>query len=169
MIRLIIVAFALLVSSNAIAQHGAGKAGKDKGLVWYTDLKKANDVSMAEKKPIFAFFTGSDWCGWCKKLQRDVFVKSAFIEWANKNVVLLELDFPRRKQLPPAQAQQNAELRNGFKVSGYPTIWLFTMEQDSVQGKFLISAMGSCGYPRGATPGKEEDKFLSTVNAILKK
>ncbi|MFX3625934.1 MAG: thioredoxin family protein [bacterium] len=163
MTRLIIVAFTLLLSLNTIAQHN----NQNKGLVWHTDLKQANDVSTAEKKPIFAFFTGSDWCGWCKKLQRDVFVKPAFIAWANKNVVLLELDFPRRKQLSPAQVKQNAELQQAFRVTAYPTIWLFTMAKDSVGEKYTITAKGKCGYPRGATPGKEEEKFISTANAIL--
>src|ERR1700733_11159585 len=76
-------------------------AAKNEGLTWYTDIMKANDVSIATKKPLFAFFTGSDWCGWCKKLEHDVFSKPAFIEWAKKNVILVELDFPRGKTLSP--------------------------------------------------------------------
>ena len=53
-------------------------------LVWQTDLMKAHDLSLTGKKPIFAFFTGSDWCGWCHKLQREVFAKPEFITWAKK-------------------------------------------------------------------------------------
>src|SRR6187551_1625406 len=95
------------------------------GLWWYTNINEAQIVSASSKKPIFAFFTGSDWCGWCHKLQRDVFAKAEFIDWAKKNVILLELDFPRNKQLPPALAQQNSELQQAFRVSGFPTIWMF--------------------------------------------
>lgn len=136
-------------------------------LTWYTDAKKAEEISNKTKKPIFGFFTGSDWCGWCMKLHRDVLNKPAFIEWAKKNVVLLELDFPRRTQLPPEQAQQNAELASVFKVQGYPTVWFFYITDDPVNKKKSISALGSVGYPQGAEPGKEEVKFLNDANAIL--
>lgn len=165
-IKLIIVVFALLASFGAKAQQDTAK---EEGLVWYTSLMEANSASVASNKPIFAFFTGSDWCGWCKKLQRDVFAKTAFIEWAKENVILLELDFPRSKQLSPDLAQQNASLQQTFQVRGYPTIWLFTMSNDTAPANYVISALGSCGYPSGAEKGKEEVKFLDTVNALLKK
>lgn len=136
-------------------------------LEWYTKIEKAQERSKQTGKPIFAFFTGSDWCGWCHKLQRDVFEKQAFVTWAKENVILLELDFPRRKKLPPELAAQNNELRAVFKVTGYPTIWMFKLNQDENTGKMNIQAFGSLGYPSGATKGKEEVKFLETANMIL--
>jgi thiol-disulfide isomerase/thioredoxin len=166
-IKYIIVGIALLTNFGLKAQQDSA-ATKD-GLVWYTDVMVAKDSSNATNKPIFAFFTGSDWCGWCMKLQRNVFAKAAFIEWAKENVILLELDFPRFKQLPPQLAEQNAGLQQAFQVRGYPTVWLFTLSQDSVANKFVISALGSSGYPSGATQGKEEVKFLTDLNAILEK
>ncbi len=141
------------------------KASDDK-LVWYTDLAKAQEVSKSTKKPIFAFFTGSDWCGWCHKLERDVFVKAPFIEWAKKNVILLELDFPRNKQLPPDLAQQNQSLQQQFRVQGYPTIWMFFANKDA-SNKMTLNPLGSLGYPSEAEKGKEEVKFLQDANAIL--
>jgi thioredoxin-related protein len=136
-------------------------------LVWYTSLTEASQVSIKTHKPIFAFFTGSDWCGWCIKLNNNVFSKDAFITWAQKNVVLLELDFPRRKQLPPDLAKQNNDLQQTFQVQGFPTVWLFNTEPDTKANTLKISALGSLGYPPGAEPGKEEIKFLSTANSIL--
>lgn len=138
-------------------------------LVWQTDLLKAQGLSEKEGRPIFAFFTGSDWCGWCNKLQKDVFAKPEFIAWAKKNVILLELDFPRRKQLPPELIQQNTSLQQTFGVQGYPTIWMFTMTKDEAAKKYNISPLGSLGYPRGAEPGQEQTKFLSEANNILTK
>ncbi|MFN0214153.1 MAG: thioredoxin family protein [Saprospiraceae bacterium] len=138
-------------------------------LNWFTDLTKARELSDATKKPIFGFFTGSDWCGWCRKLQSDVFEKNAFVEWAKKNVVLLELDFPRRKQLPAELAQQNQALQQAFKISGYPTIWLFYVTEDKATNNLSLTALGSLGYPQGAEMGKEENKFLSDANLILAK
>lgn len=137
-------------------------------LTWYTDVMKAYDVSKKLNKPIFAFFTGSDWCVWCKKLQMDVFSKAAFIEWAAKNVVLLEIDFPRGKKLSPELTQQNQGLQQTFQVQGYPTIWMFFLDKDEKSMRFNITGLGSCGYPQGAEPGKEEVKFLKDANAILK-
>lgn len=138
-----------------------------KGLTWHTDLDEAHKLSEASGKPIFGFFTGSDWCGWCHKLQREVFAKPAFVKWANESVVLLELDFPRKTKLPEDLAKQNRELQQAFKVSGYPTVWLFNADKDETTDHFSLSALGKLGYPRGAVAGKEEDKFISEANAIL--
>lgn len=81
----IVIALSFTLSSNA--QESAK---------WYTSLEEAAKVSMTTGKPIMANFTGSDWCGWCKKLKREVFDKTEFKNWANNNIVLLELDYPRR-------------------------------------------------------------------------
>ena len=112
--------FFLSIQVSGTAQSDSGNAG---ALNWYTDLGKAREVSDAQKKPIFGFFTGSDWCGWCRKLQSDVFAKPAFVQWASKNVVLLELDFPRRKQLPEALMQQNQALPSHWVLQEYSTVY----------------------------------------------
>ncbi len=161
---------ALLFSLTSILSCDAqseSKASSD--LVWYTELAKAQVASNESNKPIFAFFTGSDWCGWCHKLQADVFEKDAFKAWAHQNVILLELDFPRRKQLAPELAQQNMSLQQSFQVRGYPTIWLFFAETDPATNGVSLNALGSTGYPSGAERGKEEVKFLDEANAILAK
>ncbi len=142
---------------------------KAKGLNWYTDLSKARELSDASHKPIFGFFTGSDWCGWCHKLQSDVFAKEAFVTWANKNVILLELDFPRRKQLPDELVQQNQSLQQAFQVRGYPTVWFFYVTEDPSTHNLNLNALGSQGYPSGAEVGKEEVMFLNDANLILAK
>jgi protein disulfide-isomerase len=152
---------------SGIYVHGQEPPHKG-NLTWYTDIMKANEASKASKKPIFAFFTGSDWCGWCHKLERDVFSKPSFIQWAKNNVVLLELDFPRKKQLSQELMQQNHSLQQTFKVQGYPTIWLFYLTQENNSKNMNINALGSLGYPSGAVQGKEEVKFLNDANAILK-
>ncbi len=137
------------------------------GLTWYTDITKAHEVSVKSKKPIFAFFTGSDWCGWCHRLEAAVFSKPGFKAWAKKSVILLELDFPRNKELPQKLAEQNAGLQQFFQVQGYPTIWIFNMEKDAKTGKFNIAALGSLGYPKSER-GQEEMAFLDNANKILK-
>lgn len=169
----LIVLAAVVMSTTYMASEEVAEVTKDEptanveSLTWYTDIKVAHEVSESTDRPIFAFFTGSDWCGWCKKLQREVFAKEAFIEWANENVVLLELDFPRRTQLDSAQQVQNYSLQRAFGVSGYPTIWIFNTELNDSTNQMSISALGSLGYPSGAEVGHEEVKFLETANNIL--
>ena len=80
---------------------------QQKPLEWHTDINKAINISVESGKPLFFFFTGSDWCGWCKRLQKEVFFKLEFATWANKNVVLVELDFPRRTKLSDELQKQN--------------------------------------------------------------
>jgi protein disulfide-isomerase len=144
------------------------QAQNTEDLPWLNRVEKAQVLSQTTGKPIFAFFTGSDWCGWCHKLQREVFAKPAFKEWANEKVVLLELDFPARKVLPDSLVNQNAALKNFFQVRGFPTIWMFCINEDKQKEKsFLISALGSLGYPQNPVPGKEEEKFLETAKSIL--
>jgi protein disulfide-isomerase len=159
--RILFAFFFSLFVLPAMAQSGDG-------LDWQTDLMKANEISKQTGKPIFGFFTGSDWCGWCHKLHNDVFSKASFKKWAKESVVLLELDFPRRKQLPENLMRQNNELQQAFQVQGYPTVWYFTLTQGEA-GKMNINAYGNQGYPAGATPGKEDEMFLATAKEIVAK
>jgi hypothetical protein len=100
-------------------------------------------------------------------LQAAVFAKPEFQAWAKKNVILFELDFPRRKQLPEALAKQNAELQNIFQVQGFPTCWIFTAKKNTQTQKTDIAAMGQLGYPQ-AEAGQEATAFVATANEILK-
>ena len=127
---------------------------------WMVDLDEAYAASKTSGKPIMANFTGSDWCGWCKRLTAAVFSKPEFKEWADDNVILLELDFPRRTQIPDKYRQQNAQLQNAFRVTGFPTIWVFNVDKDDA-GKFKIDALGKTGY----APSVNE--FTSAVDAFL--
>lgn len=165
--RIIFVFVSIL--SLCVTHTTAQEIGPKEELVWYTDITKAAEVSNASNKPIFAFFTGSDWCGWCKKLQAHVFSKKEFIRWAHENVVLVELDFPRGKQLSPELQQQNSSLQRTFGVQGYPTVWLFFMSPQTGGTGYSINALGSTGYPGGAEMGREEVKFINDANAILAK
>src|SRR5688572_8562562 len=106
--KYLVILFLLICATHAYSQT---KENKNEGLTWLTNIEQAYSLSNSSKKPVFAFFTGSDWCRWCHKLQREVFAKPEFIEWAKSNVVLLELDFPRKKQLPDEIMQQNQSLQ----------------------------------------------------------
>lgn len=149
----------LMAASFAMAQekYTAGNEG------WLVDIDEAYKISQKTGKPIMANFTGSDWCGWCKRLTADVFSKPEFKKWAEKNVVLLELDFPRRKQIPNEIRQQNYSLQQAFNVRGYPTIWVFNLEKNTKDEGFSIEALGQTGYTSSV------QEFTSGVDRMIKR
>ena len=129
----------LLISINLYSQESE--------LEWHTDVSKAINISIENEKPLFFFFTGSDWCGWCIKLQKEVFFKPEFVKWAKNNLTLVELDFPRRKKLDASLQKQNDNLRNMFAVRGYPTGWIVIPE--IVDKNVNFKRLGSQGYVAG--------------------
>lgn len=161
-----LTALFLLLSGFIMGNRAQAQEVKD-GLTWYTDINQVYELSKKTEKPIFAFFTGSDWCGWCHRLEANVYRKADFKEWAKNNVILLELDFPRNKKLPDALAQQNAGLQQFFNVQGFPTIWMFFMDKDVKTSKINIAPLGSLGYPQSA-PGHESEAFLASAAAMMK-
>ena len=133
--KIILLTFLMLSSVSLQAQEE---------LTWHTDLTKATDISIKENKPLFLFFTGSDWCGWCIRLQNEVFKTPEFITWAKKNVVLVELDFPKRKEQADAIKMQNAQLQQQLQVRGYPTVW-FVSAAKTADAKVNLKAKDRYG------------------------
>ncbi|HTQ31460.1 MAG TPA: thioredoxin fold domain-containing protein [Opitutaceae bacterium] len=88
---------------------------------WFTDYQAAAKQASAENRPMLLDFTGSDWCPWCIKLDQEVYSQPTFIDFARQHLVLVKLDFPRQKQLPVAEKNQNRTLAKKFDVHGYPT------------------------------------------------
>jgi thioredoxin-related protein len=129
---------------------------------WLVKMDEAYAASKKTGKPIMANFTGSDWCGWCVRLTNDVFSKEDFKKWAEQNVILLELDFPRRKQLPDEIKQQNSSLQQAFQVAGYPTVWMFYLSEDKENSRFNIEALGKLGYMQSPSA------FISAAEDLIK-
>ena len=109
-------------------------------LSWQTDFDKALAMSKQTKKPVFAFFTGSDWCGWCIKLDKEILSKKEMIQYLNKNFVLFKADFPRKNKPSQSVMAKNYELMKKYGVRGYPTIIITDAEGN---------ASGRAGYMRG--------------------
>lgn len=130
--------------------------------VWLTDMEQAVKVSKKTKKPLLLFFTGSDWCGWCIRLQKEVLKTPEFAAWADKNVVLVELDYPRRTPQTPELKAQNAQLQQFFAVRGYPTIWLANATKADKDSPISFEQLGSTGYVAGGPTA-----WLDGANKIL--
>lgn len=112
-------------TATAPAKPGYTPASWGKQGVWLTSWEEAASLAKSSNKPIMINFTGSDWCGWCKRLKAEVFETDSFKAWAGKNVVLLEADFPRGFKLDPKLQAQNQKLAQQFQITGYPSI-IFT-------------------------------------------
>ena len=91
---------------------------------WTDSITEAITQAEREDKMILLDFTGSDWCGWCQKLESEVWNTSEFNSWAAENLVKVFLDFPRSINLSDEQVQQNQLMQQYFGVRGYPTIFL---------------------------------------------
>jgi thioredoxin-related protein len=131
--------FAAIAAALAASTPGAGE--------WLTDFNKAQQEAKASNKLLLVNFTGSDWCGFCIMLDRQVFSKPEFKDYANKNLVLLEIDFPRMggprwKAQSDALRKQNEELAVKYQIYGFPTIVVLNGD-----GKMV----GELGYMDGPT------------------
>jgi thiol-disulfide isomerase/thioredoxin len=96
--------------------------------VWLTHFEKAKAEAAQTKRPIFAFFTGSDWCVWCVRLKKEALDTKAFTEFAADNLILFEADFPQGKEIPPELKRQNEHLMQQYSVRGFPTVLLLDAE-----------------------------------------
>ena len=119
---------------------------------WGDNYKEALATAAKENKKVLLDFTGSDWCGWCMKLKKETFDHSQFKDYADKNLVLVEVDFPQGKTLPPDVKKQNDALQEQYSVQGFPTLVLL-----DPQGKLIKQ---NSGYLPGGPQA-----FIDWVNA----
>ncbi|RYD61526.1 MAG: thioredoxin family protein, partial [Verrucomicrobiaceae bacterium] len=115
-----------LLRSLAVLAATASFAFGSEG--WMTNWEEAKAKAKAENKPILINLTGSDWCGWCIKVEKEVFSSKEFQEYAAANVILMEADFPKKKELPADLKKQNEALKKQYLAGGYPTVWLLDAE-----------------------------------------
>lgn len=132
---LLVVATSLLVGLSQLSAADG----------WGTNYAAALEQAAKENKMVLLDFTGSDWCGWCIKLDKDTFSKSEFKNFAKENLVLVELDFPNNKPQTDVVKKQNEELQAKFNVEGFPTLVLLNS-----QGKEVAR---NVGYLRGGPEG----------------
>ncbi|OGV32440.1 MAG: hypothetical protein A2020_01965 [Lentisphaerae bacterium GWF2_45_14] len=143
---LVVIAAALFISTSSLFAGGSD---------WTTDFEKAKKTAKEKNLLILADFSGSDWCGWCKKLDAEVFSKAEFLGFAKKNFVLVMVDFPRMKQLPSNVMKQNNALQAKYKIEGYPTV-------------IIMNAVGKELDRTGYQPGGASN-YVKYLEGVLKK
>jgi protein disulfide-isomerase len=116
-------AFAAGQNGTNSQQRQSQSANQNTGQIqWYTNYNEALGVAKKANKPLLLFFTGSDWCGWCKKMHQEVFSSADFAQAAGNDFIFVDIDFPMNKPLPSQLQQQNNMLKQKYGVTGYPTI-----------------------------------------------
>ena len=134
------------VISLALATAAFAKGG------WEDNYEKGLLQAKTEKKIALVDFTGSDWCSWCMKLDKEVFSQAKFKEYAKQNLVLIEIDFPRLKPLSRPRQKKHDELAKQYEITGYPSVIVLDAE-----GKKL----GRLGY----MPGGPE-AFIAAIEKL---
>jgi len=154
--KFVLYTFVLLFSFNSYSQKEDWLTGGE-----------ILELAIKENKPIMANFTGSDWCGWCIRLDKAVFQTAEFKEWAKENVILLELDFPKRKKLDDNLQAFNDQLQQQFQVRGFPTIWVFSVSKTK-DGKYSINANLSNPFQKMSYMASATD-FIKKASDIIEK
>jgi len=137
---------AVLAASASFAAEGP----------WMTHYAAAVKKAKAQNKALLLDFTGSDWCGPCIRLKKTVYDTPEFAAWAKKNVILVELDFPRRKIQSDKLMKQNEGLAVKYQVDGFPTV-------------LIIDANGKPKGRLGYTPRMTPAQFIGEANQALAK
>lgn len=129
---------------------------------WLTNYDEAVSLSKSNSKPIVLFFTGSDWCGWCSKLEKEALDTPEFAQIAGTRFVFVKLDFPLNTTLPPHLAVQNKDLQKKYNVKGFPALIILDHQQNQI---------GSTGYrPGGGKMYAEHlSKFISDSSSYQQK
>lgn len=127
---------ALMIAACCLA---AGVIAGEK-VEWLTSVPKALEKAKTEKKLVMLEFTGSDWCPPCKALHKNVMTSAEFEEYAAKNLILVELDYPRGKEQSDDLKKSNKELLKKYGIQGFPTVILLNGE-----GKELSKDVGYGG------------------------
>ncbi|MDZ4121088.1 MAG: thioredoxin family protein [Candidatus Cloacimonadaceae bacterium] len=122
---------------------------------WITDYASAVKFANELKRPIFINFTGSDWCSWCIRLDKEVFSQPEFNNYAKESLILLKLDFPRSLPQSAELKTQNQSLQSKYGVRGYPTIVLIDHNEKEI---------GRTGYQQGGAV-----KYVSHIKELIQK
>lgn len=124
---------------------------------WTMDFAAATQLAEEKELPLLVNFTGSDWCGWCKRMDSAVFAQEAWKDYADDNLVLVTIDFPQDSSIVPEQyKQRNEKLKNQFGIRGYPTYIILDSDADTVLGQL------------GAGADKTPESFIDEVENVLR-
>jgi thioredoxin-related protein len=123
---------------------------------WFTNFEKGKTAAAASNKLIVLNFSGSDWCGPCIRLKKEIFSSDAFANYAAEKLVLVNADFPRYKKnaLPKQQVKENEALAEKYNSSGkFP----FTV---------LLDANGNVLKQWEGLPDESAEQFVDEIKTF---
>ncbi len=151
---IVFAALALCGLNASCHKVEAATVSQQDTIVWMTDFAAAKAQAAAESKPLFLSFSGSDWCGWCKRLDKEVLSTPEFQKALSQKMIFVQVDFPK-KPLPDALKAQNDALMKEYKVRGFPTIIVLDANGNK---------LGTLGYKEGG-PVPFIQKVQELINA----
>ena len=123
---------------------------------WTEDFEAARRQAAKEGKFVLAAFSGSDWCGPCMALEREVFSQKAFTAELATRFVPLMVSVPHDKStLSELALAQNDELKKRYGVRGFPTLVVVNPADGDA-----VKCMS--GYRAGASKG-----FMERLNELM--
>lgn len=131
---------ALLLLASPVFFSALESAEQKGGITWMTNYDKALKESKATSKPILLFFTGSDWCGWCTKLEKEALHTPEFSQSMGDKMIFVILDYPMKKSLDSKTHEQNQKLKKQYSIKSYPTVILINGDEELI---------GTTGYRSG--------------------
>ena len=121
-----LVVFALAITGFMVF---SGLTSSAQRISWETNYHQAVKKAKEENKRIILFFTGSDWCVWCTRLEKEVFNTDDFVSLAKDKYVFVKLDFPMNKEQEAGLAKQNQELQEKYSIEGFPTLIILNSDE----------------------------------------
>lgn len=130
---------------------------------WYHDYDKTFAVAKKKDLPLFLFFSGTDWCPWCKKLEKNVLSNPEFYQGLTDQYVFCMVDFPMKNSIDEQQLKRNKALMQEYEVIGFPTIAIVDVEKGLIAkiGYLTISPLEYREYVLEVT-----ETFYSSDNAL---
>lgn len=149
-------AASLLTLTSQVSASGIALKGAELGK-WTMDYDAALKLAGEKNLPLLLNFTGSDWCGWCKLMDENVYAKPAWQKYAAENILTVTIDFPKDKSRVPSEfAERNEKLKEKFGVEGYPTYVILDSDGATELGRL------------GAGDDKTPESFVEEVADVLR-
>lgn len=157
---ILFITFSSVMIGNKPSVAQTTAKGGDESSTWIRDLDSAIEKSKETNRPIMLVFSGSDWCHWCQRLEREILKTAEFDRWSADSVIKMMVDFPANRQLPDEIAAQNEYLKRYFAdhVEGFPTI-LFVEPGGSVIGKSGFVSGGPNAWIKKSNSILEKDRL----------
>jgi thiol-disulfide isomerase/thioredoxin len=112
--------------------------------------------ALSANKKVLLVFSGSDWCAPCVQLENKILSTTTFIDFANKNLIIIHADFPQRKKLSKEIQSQNDALAEQYNPTGeFPEIVLLRSDKSVVK---------KLSYSNQST-----DEFINEITPYLSK